>query len=139
MSLRTASCACSQLKLSISGEPEIVAICSCEQCQRRTGSVYSAHAFFPRDGVTIKGDHRTFTRDSDSGKKVTFHFCPHCASSVFWEAEKRPTALGIALGALSGPELPLPIAALYVQKKLDWVPLPEGMPVFEQGVPAKPE
>lgn len=133
---RTANCVCRNLTLSIVGEAQVVAICSCKQCQLRTGSVYSAHAFFPASEVVINGEHNTFTRGSDSGNNVTFHFCPNCGVNVFWKAEKRPESWGVALGSLSGPELSLPIAALYAEKKLDWVPFPEGVPVYEKGVPA---
>ena len=137
--MRTASCACSQLNLKVTQEPQIVAICSCRQCQLRTGSVYSTHAFFPQSGVTIEGDSKSFTRSSDSGREVTFHFCPTCGSTVFWHAEARPDAVGIASGCFTGgPELPAPVAGVFIGDKADWVPLPPGMPTFDQAAPVPP-
>lgn len=133
MSHRAANCACGSLSLAIEGEPEIVAICGCRQCQLRTGSVYSTHAFFARSGVTISGDYKTFARPADSGNTVTFHFCPECGSTVFWQAEGRPNSWGIALGAMSGAEMPPPIAAVWGQEVKAWVPLPDEMTVFSLG------
>ncbi|EIF42739.1 hypothetical protein DOK_12241 [gamma proteobacterium BDW918] len=133
MSLRKASCACGQVVMAVDGEPEIVAICGCQQCQRRTGSVYSTHAFFAQSGVKIEGDYKVFARKADSGNTVTFHFCPECGSTVFWRAEGRPNSWGIALGALSGVDMPPPIAAVWGNEVKKWVPLPEGITVFSLG------
>jgi hypothetical protein len=134
---RTAGCACGHLTAVVTGEPDLVAICACKQCQLRTGSVYSAHAFFAEQNVNVNGTYATFTRKGDSGKDVSFHRCVNCGSTVFWLAEKRAGQLGIALGALSAPEVPKPIAALYTESIRTWVTLPEGVPTFDQGVPGK--
>lgn len=133
---RTAHCACESLTLTVKGEPEVVTICACRQCQLRTGSVYSAHAFFNQSGVTTSGASRAYTRSSDSGRKVTFHFCPGCGSTVFWEAEGRPGSIGIAYGTFSkGPELPEPIAAVWACEKPSWAPFPKDTPSFDRGRP----
>ena len=70
---------------------------------------------------------------TDSGNTVTFHFCPECGSTVFWRAEGRPNSWGIALGALSGVDMPPPIAAVWGNEVKKWVPLPEGITVFSLG------
>ncbi|MBN9550426.1 MAG: GFA family protein, partial [Alphaproteobacteria bacterium] len=88
--MRTASCACGQLNISCDGEPRLVALCHCLDCQRRTGSTYGIAAFFARSSVRAEGTASTYRRLSDGGHAVTFHFCPECGSSVFWEPERKP-------------------------------------------------
>lgn len=133
MSERRSQCVCGSLSVTVLGEPELVALCNCGQCQRRTGSVFSQHAFFPRDNAVIHGEHKAFTRSSDSGRKVTFHFCPTCASTIFWEVEARPNSWGMAVGGFEDPHFPPPERAVWGEKKHDWVRLPDGIPVLPRG------
>ena len=76
---RTAMCSCGSLRLKIKGEPARVVICHCFQCQRRSGSVFSDNAYFPRAALlTVEGEVRDFSRPTERGGRVTFHFCPKC-------------------------------------------------------------
>jgi len=86
MTERLASCACGHLAVHCVGEPRKVSMCHCSDCQRRTGSLFSVAAFYDRDAVTlVRGMSQSFTRYGVSGKRVAFHFCPDCGSSVFWQ------------------------------------------------------
>jgi hypothetical protein len=87
---RTASCVCGQLAVSCEGEPAKVSLCHCLACQKRTGSTCGIAAFFRREDVESSGCIRQYTRSSDSGHKVTFHFCPDCGSTVFWVPHRKP-------------------------------------------------
>jgi hypothetical protein len=58
MQTRAAACACGQLRATCEGEPERVSLCNCTQCQKRTGSVYSVHAYFDRGRVKTEGAHK---------------------------------------------------------------------------------
>ena len=96
MATRTSSCNCGKLSLTYDGpDPERISLCQCYECQRRTGSVFSVQARLPKEHVTIEGPSTTWTFPSDSGEPVTFrscdsggatyHFCPECGSTVYWE------------------------------------------------------
>ena len=89
MPTRFAACVCGQLTASCSGDPAQVSLCHCLACQRRTGSIYGIAAFFPRESVVVVGDAKAYTRSSDSGYPVTFHFCPHCGSTVCWIPDRK--------------------------------------------------
>lgn len=62
MTIRTASCACGQLRITCHGEPRSVSLCHCLDCQKRTGSTYGIAAFFPRGAVEAEGRATSFTR-----------------------------------------------------------------------------
>src|SRR3546814_7473803 len=80
---RDASCHCGKLILRCRGEPAKVSLCHCMDCQRRTGSLFSVAAFFPRSDVAlVAGAAECFRRPSASGFDVAFHFCPACGSSL---------------------------------------------------------
>src|SRR5690348_1321888 len=52
---RIARCHCSALQATVRGQPEWVNVCHCKACQRRTGSVLHAGAYFLRTQVDIGG------------------------------------------------------------------------------------
>jgi hypothetical protein len=79
---------------------------------------------YPRDKVTaIKGEHREFTRTAESGNKVTFSFCPHCGSTVFWELSAFPGVFAIAVGAFADPQFPAPRISVYERRQHHWIDL----------------
>jgi len=64
---RTAGCAYGQLSITVQGEPLRVGICSCLQCQRRTGSLFGAGSFFDMAQVVeTSGAEGTYTRQGET-------------------------------------------------------------------------
>jgi hypothetical protein len=122
MVTRTATCACEQLRVTCAGEPTKISLCHCLDCQKRTGSTYGVAAFFPRKDAEANGVFRTFRRGSDSGSAVNFHFCPECGSTVFWEPERLPDSIAVAVGSFADPAFPAPSQSVYNQRRHAWVP-----------------
>jgi hypothetical protein len=130
--VRTAECACGSLKVKVETEPMIVGACSCTQCQRRTGSVFSVSAYFPRHSVqVVSGVSKTFVRMGDSGRKAEIHFCPEGGSSVFWDSEALPEVRGVAVGCFADPSFPAPQRAAYIRSRHYWVNFPPGIESYE--------
>jgi hypothetical protein len=118
--MRLATCVCEQLSAGCNGEPILVSLCHCLACQRRTGSVFGIAAFFARANVKVTGEACTYTRSSDSGHAVTFHFCPNCGATVFWEPRRKPDMIGVAVGSFADPSFPAPSQAVYGQHRHPW-------------------
>ena len=118
---RLATCACGQLTASCSGDPISVSLCHCFQCQRRTGSTYGIAAFFQRENVTVAGWRMAYIRASDSGYPVTFYFCPRCGSTVYWNPDRKPEMVAVAVGAFADPTFPAPSQAVYCEHRHSWV------------------
>jgi hypothetical protein len=133
MSQRTAQCTCGQLTITVTGEPQMVAMCNCIDCQRRSGSQFGSGAFFERPNAAIEGEYKSFTRAADSGKNLTNHFCPHCGTNIAWEAEIRPGWIGVAVGAFADPNFPPPTVVLYDRSRHPWVTPPAGARVVPPG------
>lgn len=126
MSTRLASCSCGQLSARVSGDPVRVSICHCLACQRRTGSVFGQQARFPRENVTIAGQSTGYARVGDEGTRATFHFCPHCGATVYYEAEGQEEWLAIPVGAFADPGFPAPTVSVYEERMHGWVVPPAG-------------
>ncbi len=119
----TATCDCQQLRVQCQGHPVKVSLCSCINCQRRTGSAFGIAAFYDKSELTIQGGSTAYTRLGDSGNAITFHFCPNCGSTVYWERDHMPDVIAVAVGAFADPEFPPPSRAVYEQHQPQWVHL----------------
>jgi hypothetical protein len=119
--MRVATCACGQLSARCTGEPALVSLCHCRDCQKRTGSAFGIAAFFARANVATGGQARAYTRTSDSGYDVTFHFCRNCGGTVFWEPRRKPDMVAVAVGSFADPSFPPPTQAVYDQHRHPWV------------------
>ena len=128
MIVRRAACSCGQLHLSIEGEPARISMCHCLACQRRTGAVISNQARFRREQIGFSGQASTWTRSADSGNALTFHFCPTCGSTVYWEGTGFPGLVAVAIGSFADPNFPAPTIAVWEESRHPWVVLPPGTP-----------
>jgi hypothetical protein len=128
MTTRRAACCCGQLYLTIEGEPSRISMCHCLECQRRTGAVISNQARFRREQITINGKATTWVRTAESGNTLTFHFCPTCGSTVYWENEGFPGIVAVAIGNFADPHFPAPTIAVWEESRHSWVSLPPDIP-----------
>ena len=128
MTTRRAACSCGQLQVTIEGEPSRISMCHCLECQRRTGSLFGTRALFRREQVNLAGNSTTWMRTADSGNRVTFHFCPICGATVYWEGEGFPEYVAVAIGNFADPNFPAPTIAVWEESRHPWVSLPPDTP-----------
>ena len=128
MTIRRAACSCRQLHLAIEGEPARVSMCHCLECQRRTGAVISNQARFRPEQITVSGQATAWKRKAESGNAVTFHFCPICGSTVYWESEGFAGFVAVAIGSFADPDFPAPTIAVWEESRHPWVVVPPHLP-----------
>lgn len=124
MNTRIAACSCGQLSARVTGEPVRNSICHCLACQRRTGSVFGQQARFLRENVAITGQSTAYTRVGDEGPGATFHFCPQCGATVYYEPAGLEAYVGIPVGAFADPDFPAPTVSVYEERMHRWVQPP---------------
>ena len=127
---RIATCQCGQFSAKTIGDPERVAMCHCEECQRRTGSSYNLGAVFVESNVELKGEYSTYTRTGDSGLEIEYHFCPTCGSNVHWIYGGVHV---VAVGCFADPDFPQPTVSLYGKRRHHWISTMKGIPNFVGG------
>jgi hypothetical protein len=125
MSERTASCLCGNLKAIARGEPEAVYLCSCLDCQRRSGSAFTYAAIYMESAVTTSGEWSTYHRTGDAGRYVDTYFCPVCGVSVFFHAEGLPGRVGITAGCFADPDFAQPTRLDWASRHHHWLDLPK--------------
>jgi len=124
---RTATCSCGRLKIVVTGEPRYAGLCSCLQCQRRSGSAFGYNSYWPRTNVVaVEGVHATWRRGSDAGRGIDFHFCATCGATVFWDVDYDPDLAAVAVGNFADPAFPPPQYAEWGVSRHPWVQVPDG-------------
>src|SRR5687768_9552970 len=61
------TCACGAVSVEVHGRVYSMFLCSCEDCQKATGTGHSAIAIVDPGEVTVSGETRSFARQAASG------------------------------------------------------------------------
>jgi hypothetical protein len=129
---RIAHCCCGSLRAEAIGEPVLVQVCHCSECQRRTGSVFGVSSFFQKSDVKTSGPSKVYVRDGQGGRKLRLHFCPHCGTTVYGDNDLRPGLTGIFVGAFADTSFPAPTRSIWEQSRHSWVAFDHEVSQFEQ-------
>lgn len=132
MMTRTGSCCCGELTVVTTGDPDFVVACHCRECQRRTGSPFGIGAYYLRAQVRTEGAFQVYVRDARDGRKLRFHFCPKCGSTVFWELDFRPDHIAVAVGAMADPHFGTPTRSVWEESRHPWIGFDHDISRFAQ-------
>lgn len=80
-------------------------------------------ARFERAGVRIEGKGVDFVRNGDSGRRVTFTFCPCCGATVHYVLEGWTDHVGIPVGVFADPAFAAPTSVRHEDCAHPWVEL----------------
>jgi len=137
---RKASCRCGKLSVTYKGpDPGRITLCHCNSCQLRTGTMWSVQGRFPRGKAKIEGKSTKWTFPSKSGERVTYrscdsggatyHFCPECGTTVYWDITAAPDFIGIAIGTLTDPTFPPPKISGFEKYGHPWAMKAADLPI----------
>jgi len=129
--MRTATCLCGQLSITLEGGPLQVGLCHCLACQQQTGSAFATLASFAAP-YQVTGTATEYVRTGDQGAQFRFRFCPTCGTNLFHTEEGHQGTVGVAVGAFADPSFPAPTVSVYDCRRHPWVRLPDGTKVFEK-------
>ncbi len=115
----TGRCLCGAVRFEILPPTKWCAHCHCSLCRRAHGAAF----------VTWFGVERTqFAMTSGEEQLVWFHsspparrgFCGRCGSTLFFESERWPDEIHIALAHMEGPIDRAPAAHVFYDTHVDW-------------------
>jgi hypothetical protein len=129
---REGVCACGAVRYRLASDPLFVHCCHCRNCQRQTGSAFVINLLIEADRVELlAGAPQAVDVPRDDGRVQRIHRCPQCQVALFSEYG-RPEVLFVRVGTLDDPSAITPDVHIYARSKVEWVSLPEGVPVFEE-------
>jgi len=63
------------------------------------------------------------------------HFCPTCGTNLFWELDRRPDSIGVAVGGFIDPSFPAPTRSVWEESRHRWVSFGYELDHFAQAAP----
>ena len=130
-SLRQGGCGCGAVRYEIEGEPVVLAVCHCRECQRQSGSAFGMSLIVKKEAFRISGETRVYRRVADSGNPIDCHFCPTCGVRVFHDPQALPGTYNVKAGTLDDTAWLAPAVQVWTKSRQPWVTLPEGLASVE--------
>ena len=95
-------CDCGAITLHVHGRIVSMFHCSCENCQRATGTGNSSVALFHTESLRVVGATKAFSRPAESGATFTRHFCPECGTTILAQSSRAPALSILPVGIFAG-------------------------------------
>lgn len=130
---REGGCQCGRVRYRVEGDPVVVAVCHCKECQRQSGSAFGMSMVVRKEQFTLlQGDLKVFTRAADSGGHVVCSFCPECGTRIIHEPQRMPGMVNVRAGTLDDTSRVTPRLQAWTASKQAWLRLDEGLLSFER-------
>lgn len=128
----TGRCQCGAAAYSISAEPLAIYVCHCRECQKQSASAFGISVSVARTHFHLeRGDIRTWSRPTDSGRTLHCHFCARCGSRL-WHDSPDGAEISVKGGSLDRPVDLRTAIHIWVSRKLPGVLIPEGAVRFAE-------
>ena len=131
MSIYAGHCFCGSVKFEVAGPEKYACFCHCESCRRAAGGVYVAWATFAREAFIVTSGEFVEHR---SAPGVTRGLCSSCGTSLTYERADRPGEIDVTLTSLDDPSEIAPRSHIWVEDKLPWVNIDDGLPQYQNTV-----
>ncbi|HEY2102404.1 MAG TPA: GFA family protein [Chthoniobacterales bacterium] len=130
----TGGCACGEIRYECAGKPIATFNCHCRDCQRASGSAFTAVVYVPAKAFRItKGSPRYHRTPSDKLGYNVRAFCPECGSRLFGGISD--VGQGITASSLDDPGWFRPQFDIFTCDAQPWDRMDPALRKFE-GFPA---
>ena len=123
-------CLCGHIRYRASGPPFVVNHCHCEQCRRYTGAIYATGVAYSAENINwLHGEPTIYlaTDTSISGRS----FCPKCGSSIA-DHSLDDNDIWLYIGTFDNPGSVTPRNHIFVEEKIPWVRIDDGLPKYSE-------
>ena len=123
-------CQCGAVRYEVSGEPQHVALCHCNDCRKSSGAPMVAWAAVTdAQFKLVQGEPVTFNSSGSAMRS----FCPKCGSGLYYRnAEFLPGIVDIQSATLDDPDALPPSAHIQVAERLGWMKTAHSLPLFDR-------
>jgi hypothetical protein len=127
-----AQCACGAVSISVTGPIKAMFMCSCEDCQKATGTGHSTVAVAEQASVEVTGEVRAYERPSASGAAFTRHFCPKCGTPLHGFSSRASRLVSLPIGLFGADaDWYAPNQLIFARSHREWDIIAEGLPRYE--------
>ena len=118
-------CLCGSVSFEVDPPVGACVTCHCESCRRQTSSPFTTYAGYAASDVSFEGI--PLARHVSS-PGVVRSFCPRCGTQLVFANDKQPGEIDITIASLDDPNAVPPRDHCYLDTRLDWVKLADGLP-----------
>jgi hypothetical protein len=128
----SAACACGRVSVAVKGTVYSMFLCSCEDCQKATGTGHSAVFIVDPGALSVIGDTRGFGVTADSGATFTRHFCPTCGTRLYGRSSRAGRSVMLPAG-LFGKHTGwfVPDQLIFSRTHREWDSIAADLPRYE--------
>jgi len=128
----TGGCHCGAIRYEADQPPFWTGFCHCRTCQRVYGNTFGLWAtFYPKNFSITEGKPKTYK----SSAWAEVGFCENCGTPLTFrylepliKSKRKLDLIGITVGSLDNPENVKPTSHGYVDTKLSWLSIEDGLP-----------
>lgn len=124
---REGGCFCGAVRYVASGDPRTLCVCHCESCRWATGAPMVAWATFV--GAQFRLLRGELAEYASSPGVVRGH-CADCGTSLTYSHASRPGEVDVTVASFDDAATLAPTAHIWVQDKLPWIKLGDGLPQY---------
>jgi len=125
--MRLGGCQCGAVRFSVAGEARALYVCHCRECQKQSASAFGMSLQVSRARLKLlSGKPRTWSRATDSGRRLDCVFCGECGSRLWHERDAASETVTIKAGCLDLPVDVSEATHIWTVRKLPGVCIPEN-------------
>ncbi len=125
-------CLCGQVRWVSTALPANVRVCHCRLCQKASGGPAFARAIFPAAAFAWTGE----TTSWPSSPRIDRRACARCGTPLFACPRDPPARIGVSIATCDDRNALRPTVHIWVEEKVDWLSLDDGLPRFARGFEA---
>jgi hypothetical protein len=138
MGLLAGGCQCGAVRYEIAGAPVATYICHCRECRKQSASAFGISVITRTSDLRLtQGTVTSWTRGTDSGRRLRCVFCRECGSRLWHEGEPKGPTVSVKGGSLDVPPDLSAAIHIWTSRKLPGVAIPEDRPQFAQEPPRR--
>lgn len=118
-------CACGAVHLTVSGKPLAKILCSCNDCQKISGTGHTVLAAFNRESIVVEGNTSNYEVQAASGGKTARYFCPTCGTPIVAAPKRFPDIRIIPIGIFAESDWYAPNSIIFHRTHKSWDTLPD--------------
>lgn len=128
-------CLCGRVRYRLKSLPEVMGVCHCKDCQRRSGSSFSTMAEVERSDFAFTGAAPSIYTGgvTESGNSAEMVFCGRCGSGIYTVLLSRPDRLLVQVGTLNETDWFQPEYHVWTDHKQKWINVEELQARWESG------
>jgi hypothetical protein len=120
-------CLCGAVRFEVTPPTKWCAHCHCSLCRRAHGAAFVTWFGIerPQFALLSGADDLRWYRSTPPARRG---FCFRCGSTLFFESERWPDEIHIALAHMDGPIDREPAAHVFFDSRVHWIVLGDGLP-----------